>query len=340
MQPTTAAPPVPAGRAARDAWRELDRGLRRELLRGDRPHPDPTTAVIAVGYARAMLGVPYWRRAWPALVAIVVWAVAVVIVTEAVAPGVSFGWGSPANLAAAVPAVVAVLLCMLVLRRRSLAWHRLESLHASALWVTEHAAPPAPASYGGVPGTPGTPGGARAAGQEMPVRYDRAVLRRQYFLLVGIAAVAVAAASAWNPAVGLGVAVIFGLLVTVSVVLTMRWSKPHLPALHLRADGFEVPSLDARVAWSEVAEIRVAPYRAPAGGLGARGRNRVVVFVAADAGAVIARLRPRAARRARTCLKAYGGPLAFADVALERSAEEIATAASALSGLPVRRFGP
>jgi hypothetical protein len=302
-------------------------------VRGDRPHPDPTTAVIAVGYARAMLGVPYWRRAWPVLVAIVVWAVAVVLVTEIVAPGVSFGWGSPANLAAAVPAVAAVLLAMLVLRRRSLAWHRLESLHAAALWVTEQPAP-APPPYAGVPGMPG------AALQEMAVRYDRAVLRRQYFLLVGIAAFAVVAASAWNPAVGLGVMVVFGLIVTVSVVLTMRWSRPHLPALHLRADGLEVPSLEARVAWGEVAEIRVTPYRAPAGGLGAGGRNRVVVFVAADAQAMIARLRPRAARRARTCLKAYGGPLAFADVALEHSAEEIAAAASALSGLPVRRFGP
>ncbi|MFC5750506.1 hypothetical protein [Actinomadura rugatobispora] len=324
MQPTTAAPPVPTGRAALDAWRELDRGLRRDLLRGDRAHPDPTTAVIAVGYARAMLGVPYWRRAWPVLVAVVVWAVAVVIVTEIAAPGVSFGWGSPAGPAAAVPAVAAVLLAMLRLRRRSLAWHRLESLHAAALWVTEQ-----PAPYAGTPGA-----------QEMAVRYDRAVLRRQYFLLVAIAAFAVAAASAWNPAVGLGIAAIFGVLVTLTVVLTMRSTRPHLPALHLRADGFEVPALEARVAWSELGEIRVVPYRAPAGGLGAKGRNRVVVFVAADAGTLIARLRPRAARRARTCMKAYGGPLAFADVALERSAEEIAAAASALSGLPVRRFGP
>ncbi|WP_344587818.1 hypothetical protein [Actinomadura vinacea] len=324
MQPTTAAPPVPSGRSALDAWRELDRGTRGALMRGDRA-PDPTTAVIAVGYARAELGRPYWRRAWPALAVAAGWAVAVVIVTMSVAPDVSFGWGSRANLAAAGPVAPAVLLYILWLRRRSLAWHRMESLHAAALWVTEHSAP--------------SPAVAPSAA-ETTVRYDLSVLRRQYVLLVTILVLGVAFISAWDPVVGLGVAAFSGGLVTLSVVLTMRWGKPHLPALHVRADGIELPASETRVAWHEFTEIRVAPFRA-FGLAGKKGRaSQVVVFVAADPEALISRLKPRPAKRARTSLRAYGGPVSVADLALDRPAAEIAAAASALSGLPLRRFGP
>ena len=55
---------IPRGRQAMRAWRALDRRTRREVVRRARQglgHPDPRVAVIAVGWAQAVLTAPLWR---------------------------------------------------------------------------------------------------------------------------------------------------------------------------------------------------------------------------------------------------------------------------------------
>ena len=57
---------IPNGRQAIQAWRRLDRGTRREVIRRARHgvgHPDPQVAAIAVGRTRATLRAPLWRWA-------------------------------------------------------------------------------------------------------------------------------------------------------------------------------------------------------------------------------------------------------------------------------------
>lgn len=57
---------IPNGRQAIQAWRRLDRGTRREVIRRARhgvSHPDPQVAAIAVGRMRATLQTPLRRWA-------------------------------------------------------------------------------------------------------------------------------------------------------------------------------------------------------------------------------------------------------------------------------------
>ncbi|MEW2358863.1 hypothetical protein [Spirillospora sp. NPDC029432] len=328
MQPTTPAPPVPAGAAALDAWRELPRDVRRGLMRGGRPHPDPAVAVVAVGYARAMLARPYPRHLlWP-IVLLLLWAVGAAVVLAIAAPGLSSG--GTASMLVAAPVPVPLVAYIYWLRGRFLAWHRLESVHAAALWVSERRDPPPP---------PAAP----ASNEEVAVRYDLSALRRQSVLCLGVVALAAAVLSvAWGPVPGLTVAALVLVLFSAALALAVRRSKVALPVLYLRRDGVEVPSLEVRVAWAELTELRVVPFRALGGRplTGGKGRGQVVVFVPADPEAVIARTGPRWTRRVRRAYQAYGGPLAFADIGMDRPAEEVAAAAAALSGLPVRRFGP
>jgi hypothetical protein len=56
-------PAIPAGRAARTAWRRLDRQTKAEVLRraaDGQGHPDPEVAAVAVGFARWELNYPLW----------------------------------------------------------------------------------------------------------------------------------------------------------------------------------------------------------------------------------------------------------------------------------------
>jgi hypothetical protein len=58
---------IPTGRAARTAWRRLDRSTKREVLQRaaqEQGHPDPTVAAVAVGFAR-------WEGAYSSWVSIV-----------------------------------------------------------------------------------------------------------------------------------------------------------------------------------------------------------------------------------------------------------------------------
>ncbi len=63
---------IPHGRQARQAWRQLDRRTRREVIQRARRglgHPDPRVAAIAVERAQATLTMPLWRWLAAGLVA-------------------------------------------------------------------------------------------------------------------------------------------------------------------------------------------------------------------------------------------------------------------------------
>jgi hypothetical protein len=319
VQPNTAAPPVPHGRPARDAWRELDRDTRRALMRSDRPHPDPTTAVIALGYARTRLATSAFVRTLMLLPVLFAWAAVLIAISLAA------GLTEHLFVALFLGLLPVALLHVVWRRRRMLVWHRMESVHAAALWVTERAAP--------------FPVGTAAPGTELLVRYDRAALWRIFGIVAAVALLCTAVTATLDPLLGLVVGGVFGVLTLVAVVRTLTQKPRGRAFVALRADGLELSAPDVRVPWNAFTEIRISRLRG-SWLTGGRKRHYVVTFVAADAEAVISRLRPSWARRARTSLKAYGGPLSVADLALDRTAEEMAASASALGGLPVRRFGP
>lgn len=313
-----AAPPVPHGRAALDAWRELDRGVRRELMRGDRPHPDPTTAVIAVGYARTMLGRSRLRQTLPLLPVLLAWAVGLGLAVAAAAPK---GHSPLLFFAGALPAGVLMTWWS---RRRRLALHRLESLHAAALWVTERSDP--------LPAAPFAAGEA----PELAVRAVRRAVWRAYAITAGLFTLCTAGAASLDPLLGLVVGCLLAFLLVSLIAAGLRQTNGR-PFVHLRADGLAFRSAGLLLPWTAFTEIRIMPFRNPTWATGGR-KPKVVVFVAADPHGLITSMRPSTARRARASLKAYGGPMAVADQALDRTAEEMAAAAAALSGLPVRRF--
>jgi hypothetical protein len=81
--------PNPEGTTARRAWRKLDEDTRRQvyaLARQGKPHPDPTVAGIAYGWARQVGPRLRWRLPLVAPTFAVV-----VILTDRVIPG-SIGW--------------------------------------------------------------------------------------------------------------------------------------------------------------------------------------------------------------------------------------------------------
>lgn len=63
------------------------------------------------------------------------------------------------------------------------------------------------------------------------------------------------------------------------------------------------------------------------------------VAVPADPQALLGRIPAGRVRAARRAAGIYGSPVAIPDPGLDRTGEDIAAAAAALAGLPVRRFG-
>ena len=326
LQPIAEIPPVPSGPVAVDAWRELDRATRKELLYGDRPHADPAVAVLAVGYARAMLARPVPRRQLPFALAIT--AVAVLLMVAGIALDVAAGieLGSATIVLLTVATLLPLLLVRVIfLRRRTIALHRMERVNAARLWRTERAAPP-PRD---VP--PGSPA--------IVVRYSGRALARS---LVPLAAIVLGVeALVWSMA-GNAIAALVTALLVVSVALlayNVRFRvRPHLPLLTMSATGLEFPSMGARLGWTDVTEVQIHPFRG--GQSRAKERSRSIAFMLADPDAFTSQLAGWWLKKMRTPLSVYGTPLVLADTALDHSAEEMAAAAATYINAPVRRFGP
>jgi hypothetical protein len=233
--------------------------------------------------------------------------------------------GAVIYLAVIFPPMVAIRLGA---RRRNVRLLRMENVNASRLWASE-VSPPAPSAAAPVPAH--VTGGAPVA-----VRYSSRRLLKGYGVLF---AILLLIQVGWLQAEQRAVTIVLNcLLVPILVRLVyrlVRRVRPWEPPVVLDAAGITLPALGVRVAWPEIAEIRVSPVR---GGGTRTARRRVAAFVVNDAEAVVSRFQPFARKAARRSLEAYGTPIAVPDLLLERSAEDIVAAARAFTSAPVRRF--
>jgi len=316
MEPLTAMPPLPGGRAAIDAWRTVDRQVRRRLLAGE-PAPDPTTAVIAVGYARTLLSRTLRHRL------VIAFATAGIVVVAGVP--VVLIWPS-AWLLWTLFVIIGAVTPRVLIQRRYLQLIRMENLNAGRLWATEVPAPqPAPAAP-------------VAPGQTTEVRYSTAALIRVYGLLGGllVGCPLVMVLLSGVTAFSIGYVVAMAIALVWILYATLRWTRPWLPVLVLDGDGLLLPAQECRTPWSQIIELRITPVR---GGTARNPRHRIASFMVADPQAALAGRRGPHLRRGRIAIKAYGTPLSITDRLLTCTAEDIVSAAAAFTTAPVRRFG-
>jgi hypothetical protein len=281
--------------------------------------------MIAVGYARAMQGSPL-QQGLLHVPRMFVGMIFLAIVADIV------------DLEAGEIFLILLLwtVGMLWQSNRIDSWDQMKRVHAAALWVTERADPPPPAQA--VP---------EGSAPELAVRNDAATLWLLFEVRIGWCVIATfVLMGLLEPLPGLIVGMVLFVLLACAVVVTLVRHPQVRAEVRLRADGLEFKAGDLMLPWSAFTEIRIVPTRGKRAYTGARIQlrcaqdwHRTVVFVAADPEALISALPPSSARNARASLEESGGPFSVADRGLDRTAEEIAAAASALSGLPVRRFG-
>jgi hypothetical protein len=329
VEPLTGMPPVPAGGQAVAAWRELDRRTQGCLLAGE-PGPDPAVAVVAVGYARTMLARTRRRLLLPTL-AMVVCAATGLLAADLVS-------GSPA-LATPLSAVIYVAVVFPVIlairlgaRRRNVRLLRMENVNASLLWATEVSPPTPPPSPDAAPVPSHVTGGGPVV-----FRFSSRRLLAGYGIVVLVLALVQVG---WLQPEQRAVTVVSDCLLLPAVVLLVyrlvRRVRPWEPPVVLDAAGIALPAQGVRVAWPEIAEIRVSPVR---GGGRSTAKRRVAAFLVHDPEGVVSSFHPFARRTARRSLEAYATPIAIPDLLLERSAEDLVAAARTFTSAPVRRFG-
>lgn len=294
---------IPTGAAAMRAWKRLDRETRRELLRSRHAHADPAVAAVAVGYARTRLGARGYLSAFLVLV-----LVFVLLIVMAVLVGLLGPVEYLPDLGSVVAALVMLVAVGWFLRLR-FALTRMENANAPVL---------VPASR---------PAIHESSSGEVVVTYDAPALIRLFgtltLVLAGCAGVGYL----------LDIAFIYwltGLSAISMVVILVVTLSAKAPAAVFDARGLHLPKLGFDVAWSEITELRIMPQR----GLGAK--HKLVAFMIAEPEPVLARMRPRTARRLRTAVRFYGTPLVLPEQAMTHTAQEMARAAEAYGNLPVR----
>jgi hypothetical protein len=160
-------------------------------------------------------------------------------------------------------------------------------------------------------------------------------------LLLGIWLVELAQWQGPEKAVGIVVLAVLSCLflwpVGANVWVLTRWALPGRSLIDLDGSGAWLNAVGLMVPWSEVSEITLFPARA---GLGRARAPEILGLACADPEAVLGAtrlswLRRRALRRAA---RACGTPFTICGTLTDQTAEQIASAASGLAGLPVRRF--
>jgi hypothetical protein len=303
------------------SWRQLDKGTRRELLRGKTAHPDPQVAAVAVGYARTMLGFSgKLRRALLTLLwlpfLLIVMVVAAVIVTVVT----SADEGAAVIIVAVVLWLLAMGCSFFTLLRRQFRLMRMENLNSRHLGS---AARPAISE--------GTP-----AGERLDVRYDFRALLRSWTLtgaiLIGAPALAVVTG---EPFIYVPMIVVMSVMAVVVIVPALRvLPRRDKPVLTLDSGGVSLPQSDFTLPWHQIATVRVLPMPH---GAGRRGRHRVVTFVPDDVEQVIQSAPPKLAKSMRRATAFYGSPLVVIDKGLTSSADEITRAAESFGCLKVHQ---
>jgi hypothetical protein len=330
-----------------DQWRALGPGIRRAVrkdARRFRPHPDPLVSAVAARYARWYLDARTWHARTQRL------ALGLVLADVLVA-AVVLGWLSggpvadrPSMLEKTLIWLVAVVIAAVIVmpyavrKVRIVRLYRLELANKLAL----ESAAVASSAWTQPPGA----GPAAVAGRDVSVRYDRRRVARQYawvLVIVGLMLVILVGqglSTGITPAFGalcgfFGVFVV--LIVPRMVVLLVRWVLPGRPIVELDSDGVHMPSIACGLPWASLAEVRLIPMRyARRGDQGAT----VVAFVPRDPAAVLAAVAGGSRRRKRLerSLRVYGTPMSVSDNVIDHSGEQIAAAASAFAGVPVRRY--
>jgi hypothetical protein len=181
--------------------------------------------------------------------------------------------------------------------------------------------------------------------RDLSVRYDKRWFARQWvwalaFEGVMVAWLAIGGLSAsdvtsWIPA--MAGAVFLLLLVPRLVVLQVRWVSPGRPVLVLDADGVHLPSIACDLPWDLLAEVRLIPMR----NVRRQGKGAMMVaFVPQNPSAVLNALPASGGLRTRMerSLRMHGTPLTVCDNTMDHEGEEIAAAAAAFTGVPVRRY--
>lgn len=335
----------------RQEWLALDPATRREARRHARklrPHPSPEVSAIAVRYARSYL---HGRRLYPRRFRLMLAGMLVAAVAAGAGIGDGFavlsGPGDSGLVTGfwllGVAAAIVITLPLTVRRARLVRMYRLELANNQALEdALAGAAAAAPAGWS----PPAVAWPAFTPDLDLTVCYDRRRLwRRHARALVSVLALALIVAEAVLSGAGpvatalasaafavVGVPVIVAL-----AVLWVRWVLPGRPVMGLDGAGLRIPFLGCDLPWSSVAEIRLYPMR-----FARRDGRRaaVVAFVPRDPAALLGALPARAARRRRLekSLRVYGTPLSLADAVATHSGEQLAAAASAHTGLPIRRY--
>jgi hypothetical protein len=294
----------------------LDRRTRRQLLRGGAPHSDAVTAAVAVGYARTMR-----RRRWGLRTLRPMLWVAVVAVLAVLPAALGAGPAVPSWAIGCAVVLVTVAELVLMVRFR-LGLLRMEQANAPALLAAEAPAPPA-----------GPPPLAPAPGERFTAGIDHRKVLRAYVRSAALVVVLlVLALSSGDPVFSVPALFLFILNAGLLGRGAVRWRRQRTAVVTLDATGLELPAHELTAGWAEITEIRIVSLR------GDRHPARVVVFVPADPEALLGRIPARRLRAARRATGVYGSPVAIADPGLDRTGEEIAAAAVALAGLPVRRF--
>lgn len=140
--------------------------------------------------------------------------------------------------------------------------------------------------------------------------------------------------AAWIDSGAVGVCLIYVLTVLVRLVRQyLRWVLPDRPLFRVDDRGFFLARWKALIPWDLVTEIRI--YAAPP----TRKSGSLAAFMLADTEATQRAIPARGLRRmmARSA-RVAGTPLAFTGRVLDTPASQIAEAAAAASGLPLRRY--
>ncbi|MFI1463196.1 hypothetical protein [Nocardia carnea] len=109
----------------------------------------------------------------------------------------------------------------------------------------------------------------------------------------------------------------------------LSWSIPGHPTI-LDADGLHSPKDGVRIGWEALREIRIVALRATA-----RDRRQVLAFILHDDQIYLRQLPRWQALLGKLNKKTYLSPLVLMDGMYDKSMEEVAVSAAALSGIPV-----
>ncbi|RFU37858.1 hypothetical protein DZF91_30710 [Actinomadura logoneensis] len=309
----------------RARWRALPPSTRDELVRTGRTG-DPEAQWVAVHYARTRLG--RLRR-----------LVRVVLLVYIVVLGTALGLlrasgllnGPGVSVAAAVVTLPSVLGLFAWFRGQVIVFNRVLTVNETAP-LPEAAAPPGPDASGAAGWrADGWRADGTRRGESLVVR----VVPRRLIVHLGGMALALAAVGTMLTAFERGFSAAVTCWVGAVVVLgllglglvRMRRSNP---LVTLSEEGVRVTGWRTSVPWSRITGVRVV---APLSG---RGGPRVIALGVTASEQLVADLTGRYAQAARRSMSAYGTPLSFTDRYTDTTVHEVASAASAWTGLPVR----